>query len=262
MNKFFFFAFFCTMLCALSCSKDGDINIFSIEDDKMLGLQLRDEILANPAEYPVIERADAPDAYAYLDDIVNDILASDDINYKDEFAWETRIIKNDSTLNAFAAPGGYIFVYTGIIKFLEEKDDFVGVMGHEIAHADQRHSTDQLTDQHGIAFLIGLLAGDDPGTLTQVLSSLVTLKFSRSAEAEADKFSVAYLCDTEYAANGAASFFQKLLDQGSGGTPEFLSTHPSPDNRVEDINAEATTLGCDTTFDSDDAAWKAFQDAL
>lgn len=245
----------------LSCS-DGDFNIFSIEDDKMLGLQLRDEILANPQEYPVIDRASNPSAYTYLEDIVDEILGSDEIIYKDEFAWEIYLIKDDSTLNAFAAPGGYIFVYSGLIKFLDEKDDFVGVLGHEIAHADKRHSTDQLTDQYGIATLLQFITGDDQGTLSQILSSLVTLKFSRSAEAEADMFSVAYLCDTKYAANGAASFFEKLLQEGAAQQPEFLSTHPNPDNRVEAINAEATERGCDQTFDSDDEAWQAFQQSL
>ena len=262
MNKNYFFLLLSIILITLSCTEDGDLNIFSIEDDKMLGQQLRDEILANPQEYPVIDRAAAPDAYAYLEDIVDDILDSDDINYKNEFAWETYLIKDDSTLNAFAAPGGYIFVYSGLVKFLDEKDDFVGVMGHEIAHADKRHSTNQLTDQYGISLLLTVLTGGDPGTLSQVLTSLVTLRFSRSAEAEADMASVAYLCDTEYAANGAASFFEKLLAQGGARTPEFLSTHPSPANRVADINAEADERGCDQTFDSDDAEWEAFQSSL
>ena len=155
-----------------------------------------------------------------------------------------------------------MFVYTGLIKFLDEKDDFVGVMGHEMAHADLRHSTNQLTTQYGFGFLLQLITGGEPGQLEQVLASLLTLRFSRSDEAQADEFSVAYLCDTEYAANGAASFFEKLLALGGSRPPEFLSTHPSPDNRVADINAEADERGCDQTFDSDDTEWEAFQESL
>lgn len=254
---------FISLFFCVSCSKDGSINIFSVEDDVQLGMQLRDEILSNPQEYPVLERSKFPQAYAYVEGIVKDILASDAINYREEFAWEVYIIDDDETLNAFAAPGGYIFVYTGLIKFLDRKDDLVGVLGHEMAHADHRHSTDQLTKTYGIVFLLDVLVGGtDQSTLANILASLVTLKFSRSAEEEADKYSVIYLCDTEYASNSAASFFQKLINVGASSPPEFLSTHPSPDNRVEQINAEAAERGCSTEFNSSQSEWQAFQASL
>lgn len=246
-----------------ACKGDGGgVNIFSVEDDKMLGMQLRDEILANPQEFPVLNEAQYASAYNYLDGIVDDILASGEVRYADEFDWETRIIDNDTVLNAFAAPGGYIFVYTGLIKFLDEKDDFVGVMGHEMAHADRRHSTQQLTQAYGVAVLLELLVGNNENLLADVVGSLLTLKFSRDDEAEADEYSVIYLCETEYAANGAASFFEALLNMGVSTPPQFLSTHPSPDNRVTDINAEADSRGCDTAFDSNDQEWEAFKASL
>jgi predicted Zn-dependent protease len=248
--------------CGGDDDRGGGINLFSIEDDKMLGRELRDEILANPQEYPILDQGQYPQAYAFLQDIVDDILASGEVKYAQDFAWEVYIIDDPETLNAFAAPGGYIFVYTGLIKFLEEKDDFVGVMGHEIAHADLRHSTQQLTQQYGVATLLGLLLGEDQELLNNVLGSLLGLKFSRDDESQADQFSVIYLCETEYAANGAASFFQKLIDQGSANPPQFLSTHPNPDNRVEAINMEAEERMCDTAFDSDAQAWMAFQNSL
>lgn len=243
-------------------NRGGGINIFSVQDDIQLGRDLRDEILANPQEYPVLEESQHPDAYAYIRDIVNDILASGEVKYAQEFDWEVRLIDDPETLNAFAAPGGYIFVYTGLIKFLDEKDDFVGVMGHEMAHADLRHSTQQLTQQYGVSTLLSLILGQDQELLQNVLGSLLSLRFSRADETQADEFSVIYLCETEYAANGAASFFEKLLALGTGNPPEFLSTHPSPENRVEDINMEAEDRNCDTTFDSDAQEWAAFQNSL
>ncbi len=243
-----------------SCNNDGrGVNIFSVEDDIQLGMQLNQEIMSMPEKYPVVERSQYPEAYSYLDDIVNDILATGELKYAEEFPWEVHIIAEDTTLNAFAAPGGYIYVYTGMIKFLNEKDDFVGVMGHEMAHADLRHSTQQLTQQYGIAVLLELLVGNNPGLLANVLGSLVTLKFSRDDEEQADRYSVIYLCDTQYAANGAASFFEKLVDQGVTTPPVFLSTHPNPGNRVEAINMEAQERGCDTTYDSNGQAWENFQ---
>ena len=262
---FFSLLLFVSVIGFAGCGDDnrgGGINIFSVEDDIQLGRDLRDEILANPQEYPVLKEAQYPDAYAYVRDIVDDILASGEVKYAQEFAWEVRIIDEPETLNAFAAPGGYIFVYTGLIKFLDEKDDFVGVMGHEMAHADLRHSTQQLTQQYGVSTLLSLILGQDQELLQNVLGSLLGLKFSRDDESQADEFSVVYLCETEYAANGAASFFEKLIAQGTANPPEFLSTHPNPDNRVENINMEAEDRNCDTEFDSDAQAWMAFQNSL
>ena len=131
-----------------------------------------------------------------------------------------------------------------------------------MAHADRRHSTNQLTKAYGVSTLLTVLLGDDPGLLGQVLNSLISLKFSRSNESEADEYSVIYLCETEYAANGAASFFEKLVDSGTSTPPEFLSTHPSPDNRVEDINMEASDRGCDVTYDTPESEWINFKNSL
>jgi len=268
MKKMFSVVFLAGILLLGAGCKDedeggGGFNLFTVQDDIELGMQLRDEVLANPQEYPVLEESQHPDAYAYLRGIRDEILATNELAYTDEFPWEVYLIDDPETLNAFAAPGGYIFVYSGLIKFLEEKDDFVGVMGHEMAHADNRHSTQQLTQQYGVSFLLGILLGEDQQLISDVLGSLVSLRFSRDDESEADRFSVIYLCETSYAANGAAGFFQKLIDEGAaGGTPQFLSTHPNPDNRVEAINMEAQDRNCDTTYDSDAQGWANFQNSL
>lgn len=245
-----------------SCSEDGGINIFSVQDDIELGMQLRDQVLASPDEYNVVPRASNLSAYNYLEGIVQDILNSGKVKYADDFDWEIYLIKDDSTLNAFAAPGGYIFVYSGIIKYLDNKDAFVGVMGHEMGHADRRHSTNQLTKQYGVATLLDILLGSDDNAVKNVLGSLLALKFSRSDETDADRQAVIYLCESDYAADGVAYFFEKLEAEGAGSPPEFLSTHPSPENRIENIHKEAEDRGCDTTISDTEAEWKAFQQSI
>jgi len=229
------------LAASTSLSACSDANLFTVEDDIELGMQLRDEVNSMPEEYPVVARADAPVAYEELDRIRDLILTSDDIVYREEFAWELYLIDDDETLNAFAAPGGYMYVYTGLIRFLDREDDLAGVLGHEIAHADRRHSTEQLTKAYGVSALIAIVLGDDPGLVAELAAGLVSLQFSRSDESEADAWSVRYLCDTPYAANGAAEFFRKL--EGAS-VPAFLSTHPNPDNRVQEIDALADELGC------------------
>jgi beta-barrel assembly-enhancing protease len=236
----------------------GGPNIFTIEDDIQLGMDLRDQIQASPEEFPTLSPDEFPEAYAYVHAIRDRLLASDDIRYRDEFPWELRIIDDDETLNAFAAPGGYMWVYTGLIRFLDQEDHLAGIIGHEIAHADLRHSTQQLTQRYGVATLISLVLGQDPGLLAEIAAGLVSLSFSRSDETQADAFSVRYLCDTDYAADGTAEFFRRLE---SAPVPEFLSTHPSPDNRVDAIESFAVEQGCSLEPDPN-ADYGALLDAL
>ena len=162
---------------------------------------------------------------------------------KTEFPWRIRIIKDDSTLNAFCAPGGYIYIYTGILKYLEAEDQLAGVLGHEMGHADLRHSTRQLTKMYGVQTLIGLIAGDRE-LVRQVTSSLIGLSFSRTHEKEADECSVRYLCPTHYNSDAGALFFEKISKDGGASPPQILSTHPDPGNRVEAYRAHKQTYGC------------------
>ncbi|MBI1223294.1 MAG: M48 family metalloprotease [Bacteroidetes bacterium] len=245
------------------CKKNPDdksINIFTLQDDKNLGLQVKNEIFNNATEYPILDSVQYSQAYAYVRAIVQKILDGGKVYYKDEFAWETYIIQDDNVLNAFCTPGGYIFVYTGLIKYLDAENQLAGVMGHEIAHADRRHSTDAMTRDYGISVLLSVALGNNPSQLATIASNLAKLKFSRNNEAEADKYSVEYLCPTDYKADGAAAFFQKLIDNGQGGgTLEWFSTHPSPDNRVKAIEDELNSLNCSgsATYDTEYANFKA-----
>lgn len=106
-----------------------------------------------------------------------------------------------------------------------------------------RHSTRQMTKLFGVQLLLDVLAGDRQA-LKQVTAGLVGLKFSRSHESEADEHSVRYLCPTDYNAAGGAGFFRKIEEMGGSRTPEFLSTHPDPGDRVEHFENEKTTQGC------------------
>ncbi len=260
-----------TILIALSflgCS-DGGLNIFSIEDDKQLGLQSKAEIEANPQEFPIIPRSANPEAYAYLDGLRDQILATGTVKYKTEFPWELHIVKRDDVLNAFCTPGGYIYVYTGLIKYLDNSSSLAGVLGHEMAHADRRHSTDQLTEQYGLSTLLAIALGQSSAaSVGEMVASLISLKFSRGKETEADEYSVKYLCGTKYQTNGAANFFQKMINDPNSGSqpPQFLSTHPNHENRVEDINKNANaSVGCSTsklTESQDQAEYNAIKAKL
>lgn len=247
-RKVFIFSFlvvstFLLVNCRGGKELGSGINLFSVEQDKQLGAQVAAEIDGNQKEYPLLDSASNKEVYAYLYKIRDKILGSGEVKHKDDFAWRLRIIKDDSTLNAFCTPGGYIYVYTGIMKYLDNESQLAGVLGHEMAHADFRHSTRQMTKIYGVDVLLSIIAGNRQ-QLAQITEGIIGLKFSREHESEADKGSVKFLCPTDYFADAGAGFFQKIAAEGGTRTPEFLSTHPSPEGRIESFQNYKIELGC------------------
>ncbi|MEO9532448.1 MAG: M48 family metalloprotease [Crocinitomicaceae bacterium] len=222
---------------------DAGMQLFPVSKDIELGAQVAHEIESNPAEYPILDSASNVEAYKYIYDIRDKVLATGKVEHKDDFKWQIRIIEDDETLNAFCTPGGYIYFYTGIIKYLDDESQLAGVMGHEMAHADLRHSIRQMQKSMGVQILLSAVLGDS-SALGQITGGLVGLKFSRSHETEADRKSVAYLCETDWPADGGAGFFEKIAAGGNQTPPEFMSTHPSPDNRIENYHSWAAELSC------------------
>lgn len=233
-----------------ACGDSNDPLFIGIQQQKELGRQFDSTIVATPAEYPILSETKYPEANAYIQGIFNEILKSDAIDHRDEFNWQIRIIENDTVLNAFATPGGYAYVYTGLIKYLDQEDDLAGVLGHEIAHAAEEHSARNMERAYGANVLLGIILGDNPNDLTQIVTNsatgLLSLSYGRGLETEADEKSVEYLADTKYNCAGASSFFEKLEAEGGPRQPQFLSTHPNPGNRVENITQTAEGIGCST----------------
>jgi beta-barrel assembly-enhancing protease len=234
--------------------KADNINLMSIQDDIALGKKVKEEIANDPKTYPMLPEAGNEAIYGYIKKLTFKILDNGNVEHRNDFEWDVHIIKDDKTLNAFCTPGGHIYVYTALIKFLDSEDQLVGVLGHEIAHAAKRHSTSQLTKMYGISDLASMLASAASGKsssadkqkqaqqVAQMTAQLASLKFSRGHETEADECSVRYLCGTEYNAAGAAGFFKKM--EGKGSPPQFLSTHPNPGNRVQEIEKNKNLMHC------------------
>jgi len=230
------------------CKDDKSVNIFTVGQDIEFGMALDQEIMANPSDYPVLSKSQYPLAYQHIERIRDNILASGELKYADRFPWEVKII-DDTVLNAFAAPGGYMYFYTELIKFLDDEAQFAGVMAHEMAHCDRRHSTDNLTKQYGISIMIGMILGDNPSQLAEIAaglaSGLTSLAFTRQNEYEADEYAVKYLKKTEYRSCALGDFFIKLQAQVGSEIrpPVFLSTHPSPEDRLDMINQHCSGSG-------------------
>lgn len=217
------------------------LNVYPVSQDKQLGADLDQEIRSNPQEYPILNN---DQVRGYLQGIVDEILRSPEIKYRDKFSYRVTVINDDRTLNAFATPGGYIYVYTGLLRYLDNEAAIAGVLAHEIAHAEERHGTEHMTQALGISTIMSLSDVKNKSTITQIAANsatlLATLANSRSDELESDTKAFSYLRSSRFWPGGIKLFFEKMiLEQGRGSTifESWLSTHPDPEARVENINA-------------------------
>jgi predicted Zn-dependent protease len=250
-----------------SCSTP--INIFSDSDDIKLGQQIDSEIKKDAKEYPILQNR--PDVKAYCVNITKRILASPAVTKNGVYAYQVEVIKDDSTINAFCTPGGYVYVYTGLLKFLDNEATLAGVLGHEIAHAERRHATQRMTKAYGVQMLLSLVLGENPNQIASIAANLFTglglLANSRADETEADEYSFKYLSTSEYYPGGIRFFFDKIGASGTrqGGSLErLLSTHPLPQDRVDHVKEMLAKAGNPpvTELNTRAARYKEFRSKL
>ena len=157
----------------------------------------------------------------------------------------------DPSINAFALPGGPMFINTGLLRAVDNEAQLAGVMGHEMSHVILRHGTNQASKSKLIelpAVLASQVAGGGSmmGKLAQVGIGLgansVLLKFSRTAESQADLMGSHLMSESGYNPIEMAKFFEKLNAEGGQRSPQFLSDHPNPDNREKAIEEEISRL--------------------
>jgi predicted Zn-dependent protease len=244
ISFFFLFAFSFSLY---SCS--GGVNLYSKQQDIQLGQQMQAQIAKEPVQYPVLNN---PTIRNYVQGLVNRIIQSPNVTNKD-FNYAVTIIHDDNTVNAFTLPGGPIYVYTGLMKFVDNEATLAGILAHEVTHADHRHSTQQMTKQYGLdavtQFALGnnaSLAGQIAAGLATGAESLTMLQFSRTDETEADanSFTDLYTLPGRPWYPAAIKFFMvKTLSTGGSQPPSQLSklflTHPPSQERLNATNAQA-----------------------
>jgi len=205
-------------------------NLFSVSDDVSIGRDLDKQIRADRTNYPIMEGHD--DVRNYVNTVGRSILNSSSlIQYKSVFPYKFDVIQDDSTVNAFCIPGGYIYVYTGLIKFVDNEAALAGVMAHEIAHAERRHMTQRLTSYYGVSTILSLVLGSNPNQFAEIAANLfVGLGFlanSRADETEADDYSIKYLRSSQYYPGSIIFFFNKIREEQrkKGTTPGSLEDY-------------------------------------
>lgn len=157
------------------------------------------------------------------------------------------LISSDPSVNAFALPGGVVVVNSGLILKADRVEEIQGVLAHEIAHAEKQHGMRNVLSSLGLVSLISIFTGGSDGALAAVIgqgSQLLTLKFSRDFEREADEVGFTYLVDQKIDPQGMRTFFEKLLNQPQGNLSkvmkelDFLSTHPATTERIQRLQKQ------------------------
>src|SRR6266568_2583307 len=202
------------------------LNIYSIEREMALGKQLAQEVQrqAKVVEDPLVSE--------YINRVGQNLVRNSDAKVPFTF----QLIEGDSP-NAFALPGGYIFVYTGLLKLADEEDELAAALAHEIAHVAARHMTKQATKSEIVnlaSIPVGvILGGGIAGVAARQAANLgvpaVFLHFSRQDESEADYYGLQYMYAAGYDPNGAISIFEKIesLQKTKPGTlARIFATHP------------------------------------
>jgi predicted Zn-dependent protease len=161
------------------------------------------------------------------------------------WAWEVHVIQ-DNQLNAWAMPGGKMVVYSGLIEKLNlTEDELAAIMGHEIAHSLREHAREQVSREMATSVGVGIAGallglGEVGQQLTSVVADVALNKpHSRTNEVEADRIGVELAARAGYNPHAAVSLWQKMLQAAGSGGPQFLSTHPSPENRLADLKVYA-----------------------
>lgn len=182
----------------------------------------------------------------YLDD-VGFLLVNNSVAADTDWQWEFTLINNPELINAFALPGGQIFITTALFSEFENEAQLAGVLAHEIVHVLARHSSQHIAKQELTQGLIGAVAvGSDNANAAQVaavVGQLVNMSYGRDAETQSDLIGVQIMADAGYDPRAMMEVMQILAQAGGGaGTPEFFSTHPNPDNRIGQIEAQIQEL--------------------
>ncbi len=219
-------------------------NLFSPQQDVQVGRENAAEV---EKKLPLVTD---PEVVQYVSSLGSRLAAL--APYQSDYPWSFKVV-NSKDINAFALPGGFIYVNRGAIEAADNEAQLAGIMSHEISHVALRHGTNQATKvmmaQMPLAILSGML-GQSSSLTAQLaeagiglgLNSLM-LKNSRSAESQADEAGTYIMHQAGYDPHAMAQFFQIIEKKYPQRTAQFFSDHPNPENRVKDVDAFIATLG-------------------
>ena len=229
------------LLCLLAlnaCEQIADA-AFSDKDDIEMGATLDKEIRSKPTEFPILVNLELQ---GYVQSIVKQLIRSPLVKRKKTYSYKVTILNDDKAINAFCTPGGYIYVYTGLLKFHDNEASLAAVLSHEIAHAEKRHVRQRMLSAMGVQLIVSAILGNGSSVFKemglQIAGTLALLSNSRGDELEADELGFLYLQSSPYYQGAMSYFFEKIAKEEkrnrmSKAVESLLSTHPIPEERLK-----------------------------
>lgn len=247
-----------SFLLLASCGSGGasDFNLISIEEEWQLGNQLAQDVARQ------VRLSSDSALNSYVSQMGRRIVSGAPAPFN-QLPWQFHVVE-DPSLNAFAIPGGHVYVHTGLIAAADNAAELAGVMAHEISHVVARHTTEQISRQYGLSVLAGAVLGQNPGVLQQLAAQIVAggalARFSREAEREADDLGIRTMYEAGYDPRGMASMFRELLahrQSSPGRVEQFFSTHPTTEDRIRDAERAAAQLAGRSGLVTDEPEFQA-----
>lgn len=212
----------------------------NVEQEVALGLQAAPEMAAQYGGLHPDEQLQE-----YVKTVGQKLVSSSDAS-KSPYTYDFHLLADENTINAFALPGGQIFITYGLLKRLQTEDQLAGVLGHEIGHVVHRHSAEHMAKARLTEGLTGaaVIATYDPNNpasrgsaaVAALIGNMVNMKYGRDDELESDRYGVKYMLESKYNPEAMIDVMKILAEAGGPNRqPEFFSTHPNPENRVAEI---------------------------
>jgi predicted Zn-dependent protease len=221
--------------CATTGINRGQLNIITSPEEVKMGKEMSVEVAK---QYDVYDSAAIT---AYVQGVGNKVVQGCD---RRDIDYHFAVIKKDE-INAFALPGGYIYVYTGLMKDIDDESQLAAVIAHEVAHVTARHATERLTTMYGYQFLAGLVLGENPNGYAKLVADMVStggfLRYSRMNEYEADQLGAKYLYAAGYDPSGMIELMGMLKKMETSEPSQlevWLATHPPTRERLSKVEAE------------------------
>jgi predicted Zn-dependent protease len=217
-------------------------NLFSPDQDVEMGRQVSKDA---ENQLSIIRNGDIA---AYIDSLGRQLAARAP---GEKYPYQFKVV-NDKAINAFALPGGFVYINRGAIEAADNEAQIAGVMAHEIGHVVLRHGTNQASKayvaQAPLSILGGVLGSNSVGSVLAQLgigfaANSLFLKYSRDAERQADLMGTQILYDSGYNPTAMVEFFEKIQAESKGRASEFFSDHPNPENRISNVQHEIEKLG-------------------
>ena len=210
------------------------------EQEEKLGEEFSAQV---EQELPLLED---PEVRAYVEQLGEACVDAAGDRAAEEIEFEFNVIDKPDVQNAFAGPGGQIYMYTGLLRSADNAAEVGAVMCHEVAHVTERHVAERLVAAYGLQALASAALGQNPGLLAQLATAVAgqgfMLKYSRDMEKEADLVGFQFMTETELDPIGFVTYFERMIGQGPN-VPVFLRSHPSPERRAEYLRAALEAYG-------------------